>query len=64
MSEMCFDDFDYDRHSDNCDCDECRGACPLCNGSRKFISNGAQINGLTLTPIEIPCPKCKGTGEI
>ena len=24
MSEMCFDDFDYDRHSDNCECEECR----------------------------------------
>lgn len=23
MSEMCFDDFDYDRHSDNCECSEC-----------------------------------------
>lgn len=23
MSEMCFDDFDYDRHSDNCECEEC-----------------------------------------
>ena len=23
MSEMCFDDFDYDRHPDNCECEEC-----------------------------------------
>lgn len=23
MSDMCFDDFDYDRHSDMCDCEEC-----------------------------------------
>ena len=23
MSEMCFDDFDYDRHSDSCECSEC-----------------------------------------
>ena len=23
MSEMCFDDFDYDRHSDSCECEKC-----------------------------------------
>ncbi len=24
MSEMCFDDFDYDRHDSNCECEECK----------------------------------------
>lgn len=23
MSEMCFDDFDYDRHGDDCSCQHC-----------------------------------------
>jgi hypothetical protein len=30
MSEMCFDDFDYDRHSDNCECTECTAKNTIC----------------------------------
>jgi hypothetical protein len=35
MSELCFDDFDYDRHSTDCECRECTKeeyfTCEFCN---------------------------------
>jgi DnaJ-class molecular chaperone len=72
MSDMCFDDFDYDRHSDNCECEECRAElvesaqhnvqqantaiCPTCNGSKTVPRHAFDSWGAL-------CPQCGGTGK-
>ena len=58
VSDMCFDDFDYDRHSDMCDCEECTSEidepaqqpnnrakyiiCPNCGGEGSDNGNGSR----------------------
>jgi RecJ-like exonuclease len=63
MSEMCFDDFDYDRQSSNCDCEECKPELeniedypPHMLGD--YITKNKNIkNGKDL------CNRCDGTGN-
>ena len=53
MSEMCFDDFDYDRHSDNCECEECHAEQVK---STQRIPQ--QTNGADPAEITPSCSKC------
>ena len=56
MSDMCFEDFDYDRHSDNCECEECRAELVE---SAQHIPQ--QTNGGEYPQI---CPNCGGKVEL